>query len=683
VIVTILLNIIAGLSAFLITFRIFRFKTVIESSLSFFIVYFTQIILTELALGAINVLWLENVLLFNSAILLVIWIKTRKNESTFYLMALRRPLAELLSNKAIRLAGAFILGFGLVKVYINLINPPFGWDNLSYHFAFPVEWLKHGNLISPATLCDDPSMPYYPINGSLFFLWFMLPLKNVFLADLGQLPFFIIAFLATYAIAREIRLSKEYSFYSAVLFLFTPNVFKQLEIAYVDVMLASLFLAAVYFLLRLDKDFSLKNCSLFSISFGLFLGTKTSAVIYGVFLVFPFLWVLFSHLKKSRLKKISGYILIFIAASCLLGGYSYLRNLYLTGNPIYPATIKFAGREIFHGVKEFASYRTQWTKEEFNLYKVLFSEGLGAQLIMFFLPALILSLPVLIIKKKIRADRGVVFILLLPALLLASFLIFMPQLWVRYAYNLLGIGYVAAMYISAMFNIPAIVIRILVCISVLASAGEMSGHAELAASMVLSLLLLLICPRLLKLRFKPYVGAILLLLFFGGLWYLNINYNKYEFQRYLSNAPFPHEDRQAWKWLDDNTQHSKIAYTGIPEVLPLYGTNFKNDVIYVSVNKVHPVHLHLFPKGHYIWDKDFIKMHKNLEEPGNFREHPDYAVWLKNLKEERADFLVVYSLRKVRDSVMFPLENTWAQEHPEHFSSDFSADTVNIYKFRQ
>jgi len=69
-----------------------------------------------------------------------------------------------------------------------------------------------------------------------------------------------------------------------------------------------------------------------------------------------------------------------------------------------------------------------------------------------------------------------------------------------------------------------------------------------------------------------------------------------------------------------------------------------------------------------------------LEDSGNYREHPDYDVWLKNLKARRIEYLVVYSLRKIEDSVVFPLENDWALLHPEKFIPVFNKRTVNIYR---
>ncbi|MCX5703088.1 MAG: hypothetical protein NT066_01125, partial [Candidatus Omnitrophica bacterium] len=302
-----------------------------------------------------------------------------------------------------------ILSFGLIKCFINLLNPPFGWDSLNYHFTFAVEWLKHGNLDIPITIFDDPSPSYYPINGSLFYLWLMLPLKNVFLADLGQIPFFILSLLAIYNISKKLGLNRELSFYASALFLVTPNIFKQLQIAYVDVMVAGLFLVSVNFLFLLNESLSLANTLIYSMSLGLLLGTKTIGLPYSVLLFIPFLYSALKNIKKSY------FILLAILVIALLGGFSYFRNFFETANPLYPLDFKLLGKTIFKGVIQTSIYRAHFKIEDYALSKLLFHEGLGMQTAILILPAIFIALPVTLLKKK-NLDFNLVYFLILPIL---------------------------------------------------------------------------------------------------------------------------------------------------------------------------------------------------------------------------------------------------------------------------
>lgn len=299
-IIFLLMNLLVIISSFLITYRLFQISNSVDALICWFIVYLSQIVFSELILGISGILYLNNLILINSVILLIIWFIVKNRLSSFNLNTIRDAFYGLLRNKIILLGVAVILGFSLVKVGINLINPPFGWDSLNYHFTFPVEWLKHGNLETPITISDDFAPSYYPINGSLYFLWLILPFKNVFLADLGQVPFFILAFLAMYSISRKLGINREFSLYAAVLFLLIPNVFKQLEVAYVDVMVAALFLVCINYLFLLTSEFSRKNVLVYSASLGLLLGTKTIALPYSILLFLPFIYLCLKNFNKPR-----------------------------------------------------------------------------------------------------------------------------------------------------------------------------------------------------------------------------------------------------------------------------------------------------------------------------------------------------------------------------------------------
>lgn len=686
-IIVFFLNLVALASAFMLTYKLFVFRRRVDSFLAFFIFYFAQIILTQTLLGALGALYLKNVIWLNSALCAAVWLVARNRKSSFIVFGLRDELRALLNNKVILFAAAFLAGFAIIKIAINLVNPPFGWDNISYHFVYPVEWLKSGNLNTPISICDDPSPPYYPINGSLFFLWFMLPLKNVFLADLGQVPFFLVALFSIFSICRKLHLSKELSFYAGALFLITPNVFKQLEIAYVDVMFAALFLGALNFLLAIYKDFSFNDLVAWSLFFGAFLGTKTSAILYGGLLVVFFAFVLLILLfKKNDSAKAITFCFIFVLLTALLGGYAYIRNYIITGNPLFPADIALFGKKLFKGVMPFVTYRAHWTPEDFNFKKFLFEEGLGGQLIIFVLPALAVSVPLAFQEARKKFSMHTAFMYLLPILLYAVFIKFMPQFWVRYLYPFLGAGYIVAMLVAQRFNINRILVRALVSACIIGSVAELSGHWELFCSMMLSICLLFALPRFLKARLSPMRIVLTAALSIVLLTLLNHDYDAHEFDRYAFGNDrylrYVKGDRLVWKWLNDTTAGTAIAYAGQPLILPLYGTHFKNNVEYVSVNSIHPPRLHDFPNAYYTWDEDYLKVIKGLEREGNFRQNPSYGAWLKNLRSDKIEYLVAYTFRRLPRPV-FPLENEWAQSHPEDFDLAYSNDAVRVYRLKK
>ncbi|MDD4979725.1 MAG: hypothetical protein PHC54_00435 [Candidatus Omnitrophica bacterium] len=677
-IIIFLMNLLVGISAFLLNYRILKFVNFVDSLLSLFILYFTQIVFTELLLGITGALSIGNLILLNLAIAAVIWLATINKKSFFGLTDIKTVLCELLSNKIILFLVTLISVFACVKIFINLVNPPFGWDSLNYHFTFPVEWLKHANLKNPITIFDDPAPSYYPINGSLFYLWLIFPLRNVFLADLGQLPFFVLAFLAAYNISRKLGVSRESSFYAATLFLLIPNFFKQLSLAYVDVMVAALFLVSLNYLFLLNKESCFKNILLYAMSMGLLVGTKTIALPYAALLFLPFIFLCIKKAQKSYLFIAS--ILVIIT----LGGFSYIRNFIETGNPFYPLDVKLLGQAIFKGVIDISSYRAHFKIEDYRLTKLLFHEGLGAQSLIFILPFIFLALPLIWIKKKKAPDLYLAYFLILPLLIYSVYRYIIPLANTRYLYPLLGTGMIIGFYTLKDLNIPRRIVNILVVICALASIPELAKRQELVASILLTfflfvLSLLLIRKRIVINRFVIYlffIFLILLLIFIQGY------YLKNEYPGYIKMAKYSGfwpQATAAWNWLNSNTEGNNIAYAGRPVPFPLYGASFKNNVYYVSVNKVEPAKLHYFSGSYYKWGDDFLSLHKNLEAKGNYRADTNYPVWLDNLRERNTDYLFIYSLHQTRD-IAFPIEDSWAKANPDKFALVFENNAIHIYK---
>jgi len=684
--ILILMNLIIIVTSFLLLKYYFYFKDVSDYLIAFFILFLSQIVLSLQLLGILNILNLGNAIVLNLGILLAVYsaIKiTKVKAKDDLLLRFKSAINNLRFNRTEVFCLSAILGFGLVKIFINLVNPPFGWDDLNYHFTFPVEWLKHGNLDNPISVSGDPSVSYYPINGSLFFLWFILPLKNVFIADLGQIPFFIVAFLAVYSLSKKLNLSKEYALYSAAIFTLIPNYFKQLEIAYVDVMVAALFLASLNYLFVLSRDTSVRNVVLCSLSLGLMLGTKTTAMPLGFLLFVP---LVYFCLNNYPLKKFFLNSLVIILLIVSVGGFSYIRNFIETGNPLYPLNLKLFNSVIFNGVIDNEVYRTGIRPGDFSLLKILFSEGLGAQTIIFLLPAIILGLPLTLAKRKRDLNFNLVYFMILPILLILVFRFIIPLPNLRYIYSLFGIGMIIAFYIAGILRVHRKLLKGLIVICVLASATELSGHLKLVISLILSFVLFFTLPYFIKLikakRGIKYI-IIAVILFCLSLIVLEKDYIRNEYPRYVKMTDYSGfwpDATKAWLWLNQNTEGDNIAYIGRPTPFPLFGTYFKNNVYYVSVNEVEPAKLHYFPDSRYIWGYAGDKIFRNFEDDNNYRGNADYGVWFNNLLARKTDYLFVYSEPRLLTAEPFPMEDIWAREHPENFRLVFANETVRIYK---
>ncbi|MBU1726183.1 MAG: hypothetical protein KJ880_00930, partial [Candidatus Omnitrophica bacterium] len=183
-------------------------------------------------------------------------------------------------------------------------------------------------------------------------------------------------------------------------------------------------------------------------------------------------------------------------------------------------------------------------------------------------------------------------------------------------------------------------------------------------------------------RIRGLTALLLMIIFAGGLVILNRDYNKNEYSRYLKMVKYSGfwpDAVKAWQWLNNNTEGNSIAYVGRPVPFPLYGTKFKNNVYYVSVNKTEPAKLHYFKDSFYKWGADFESKHRSFEEKGNYRSEADYSAWLANLKKRNIDYLFIYSLHQIK-GIEFPFEDSWAAEHPEKFVPAFMNQAVHIYR---
>ena len=648
--------------------------------LSLAVIFYSQIILIPLFWGILGKLSLGNLILSTLIIFSVVFfiVKPKKSNSPIFVLP-----QEITANKIIVFCVSVLLGFALVKIAINLVNPPFGWDSLNYHFSFPVEWMKHKNLANPITINDDLGPSYYPINGSLIYLWGMYPLKNVFMADLGQIPFFVISFIALYGICRKFNISREYSFYAAGLFTITPNYFKQLEIAYVDVLVCAWFLSGCYFLLSVYREKRLKDVVLFSLSLGFLIGTKTIALPYAAVLAIIFTLVVLRYRQMLKPRGLSFYFFLASGLIIITGGYGYIRNFIQTGNPLYPLNVEFLGKTVFKGIFDKSAYTAHVDKSAYALSKILFSEGLGGGLILFVIPVFFVFV-FNALKKRITAEK--LFVFLLPVILCFIWRFCIPLANLRYLYPALALGFIIPFMLWSEKKPFITVVRVLVVLCFLASSAEIATRLELVSSLVLSAILFssfnFIYNFWASLKTKGWL--IVFTLIAVSLSLLNIDYRRNEYRRYISMVKYSGfwpEAVKAWDWLNNSTVGNNIAYVGRPVPFPLYGTDFKNNVYYVSVNKTDPVMAHYFPHSHYHWRADFRELHKNLEAEGNYREHPDYALWLANLKKRKTDYLFIYSLHQTKETV-FPIEDSWTRIHPEEFTLSFSNPTIHIYKIK-
>src|SRR5512133_3522221 len=212
---------------------------------------------------------------------------------------------------------AVAVAIGLAYVLALLLGtPPNGWDPLNYHLARVALWLqaKRVGYIEPTY--DERlnlNLPNAEI-GSGFALG--ITHDEVF-TGVVQFVAALMCAVAVFGIARRIGLARREAAFGALLFLTLPIVVLQASLSKNDLVVASLLLAAAFFVLgRCTTDIVLAG-----IATALAVGTKTTAL-YGLAVLVLLVGVAPGGRRRARLTA--------VAVGALAGSYWYVVNLVET-----------------------------------------------------------------------------------------------------------------------------------------------------------------------------------------------------------------------------------------------------------------------------------------------------------------------------------------------------------------
>jgi len=676
-------NILVGLTAFFLVRKFYKEFSSSDKVLAWAAIFMAQVVLTELSLGLAGRLYVRNLLFLNTVVLAVIFFLF-KGENLRLKFSLNN-LSFLFSNKILIFSLSVFTVFFIVKTWINLINPPICPDSYQYHLSFPAKWLIHGNLDNPLVIfgCKPTSaelsaLAYYPINAELLFFWLMLPLRNAFFADIGQVPFYFLGIISIYSILRKFSVRRDICLFSGILWALIPNVFKQLRTgSQIDVLCAALVLLSLNFTLLCQSRLDFKKAILAGISFGMLIGTKLTNIFWLLSLAPLLIYILFEQRKDLRVKHLLLAVFGFFIFVFLLGSFSYIRTFIFTGNPFYPVNFEIFGKNVFPGFIDkdsFSRIFVNW--EEFSLKNFLFSEGLGAQLFTFIIPGSFLPFLLLgFYRKKFDQPLKLFFLFLAPLVMLFMYFFVIKAFWVRYLFPYLGVGFICMVIFVSRFRWGIKYISFFGFISVVSSTAELAKRQELVISIIFAFILfgavLFFRKKITNFLSKSidlwkvtiFLGIVFFILFF-----LNEKYNREEFWRYpglfVKAEAKQREIGIAWQWLNEHADKGKrIAYTGRSEFYPLFGERIKNDVFYISTNEKPPM-------AHFYRD-------------GLYRKEKNFNSWLNNLKREGIQFLFVALPHEINNesnnALEFPIEDLWAKNNPELFRLVFSNSKARIY----
>jgi hypothetical protein len=214
--------------------------------------------------------------------------------------------------------------------FILALTPPFARDALIHHLAIPKLWIMHGGFY------DTPwaVYSYYPMNLDLLYL---IPLYfgNDIIPNFIHLGFGIGTAVIIYYYLRR-RLNHIAGLLGGLIFISTPIIIRLSTVAYVDLGLVFFITASILAFMRWrESEYKqYKWLLISSVAMGLALGTKYNALVSCFFLV---LAVVFIHSRDvgDQWKAVK-YGLIFFVISLVVFSPWLIKNIILTGNPLYP-----------------------------------------------------------------------------------------------------------------------------------------------------------------------------------------------------------------------------------------------------------------------------------------------------------------------------------------------------------
>lgn len=598
----------------------------------------------------------------------------------------------------------------LLRHFYALYQIPLEYDNLAYHLPIVVEWLKLGHMREIFYSPFAGPLGYYPSNFELLDLWTFLLWKGDLLVNHINLPLSAFLAFALFQMGRAWNFKSTESALLILLFFSLPVVFHQVGTPQVDLFFCLTFVLSCYFLNEYSKNKSLSELFLFALASGLFLGTKYLAVPYfAPLLTLAVILTFNENFKTKHRGKIAWGALLVACGALLGGGYWYVRNWILAGNPIFPAEVSLGSFTLFQGYygytdKIFGLSLLENVKSWETLYSFIktYTSMTGLSLFAMLLLPCIYFLSLLPKWKQIRRANKT-FLLLITGMILYFFLYWkapytfkdlIPN--VRYSFMFLILGIFIIGWISSRmkflryFILPALVLSSIANFKFfILEKYNPDAHVTINENILIGLpledhhklIFLFFVILVVSTIFSIYafhknarrIGASIgVLVFLGSTWLLSLT----QFERENIHSIFyptweqsGNPTRILWKvfevddWLSNNIPNANLAYAGFHSPYPLYGRDQSRIASYVNINEC--------TSCRYI---DY----KNSAD--SIRRDPNETNWISNLSILNKNVLVLY-LGDFYGSI-YSYENDFVQNHPERFELIYSLEDFLVYAIK-
>jgi hypothetical protein len=591
-----------------------------------------------------------------------------------------------------------------------------------YHLPFAIHWAKVGKLDFVSTPFGEEGAPYFPANGDLWLTWLAITSQSAALIKIGQWPFLAIGGLALYAIGRQFRASPESAAIAAGIWCCLPLTLRQSSVANVDLVWTAFYFIGLFFVMRC-RDATRRRVDarrelwLAALSLGIVLGTKSVGLVYTPLLIVPLVWTIWVHgppaavgsnadstdrmpdgtIRKGHSRSLAMRIREFgVLTTGILfpSGYWFARNVGMTGNPLYPLDVSWFDHRILVGWYNTSAMRGtayhirvyDWPLLELRLAYTAgpFLLGLWFVCVISGVLATIWTIgkdtdnEVRLLGVLALLQVGIYWFVvpyntqerfLLPALgiglvLLATGVSRFPGL--IWPFGLVFLGHISLTLLGGSTTMDDVSFRTLRTLLRIGSGWRgmtMVGSLVVAGTMALDR------------RWFGSIAATAAIIAGCALYGAPLASfsSRYPDRGFYPESGFGARMLPAWQIVERETRPAgaRIAYAGGNLPYYLLGSDYRNDAVYVNINRHRDWLPHDYHNARRLAGKSETAA---IPWPQWYREEADYQSWLENLRANQIELLFVSRTNlhgrlyfRQDELPPFPIERTWAETHPEEF----------------
>jgi hypothetical protein len=320
-----------------------------------FVVSFSVFTVSFLVLAYLNVFHLMGYGVLTAGYWLVaLWLRPDSAETVPALQTNAFNLKELFSSRFYYIG--WLLTFPLLKACRSIVSPPLAWDSLTYHLTRAAIWIQRAGFeYDPGLLGYANSASYnapdawkrykyFLPTGDGFSAWFMLPLGNDLLIPAAWFLVWLLFMHAIYCLTREYGGSRQTSVLTAFCAGLIPAIFNHAFTAYIDNLVGTLFIYAIYFLAKFEQQSQTKFASLSLLATAVACTVKKTA-----WPGFPFIFISTIYIFKAD-ENVSASLKPIGKFTVLLFFFLLSWPLYLwhqTGSPFFPTGFPSLGFDIY------------------------------------------------------------------------------------------------------------------------------------------------------------------------------------------------------------------------------------------------------------------------------------------------------------------------------------------------